>query len=47
MALRSWHEGLNWALAAVVAVHVAGALKHQFIDRDGLMSRMRLGGSRL
>ena len=34
------------ALAVLVLLHVAGALKHQFIDRDGLLSRMRLGGSR-
>jgi cytochrome b561 len=24
-----------------VVLHVAGALKHQFIDRDGLLDRMR------
>jgi cytochrome b561 len=30
-------------LMALVALHVAGALKHQFIDRDGLIARMRLG----
>ena len=29
------------ALAALVALHVAGALKHQLIDRDGLMSCMK------
>lgn len=27
-------------LIALIALHVAGALKHQLIDRDGLMSRM-------
>jgi cytochrome b561 len=26
-----------------VALHVAAALKHQFIDRDGLLQRMRPG----
>ena len=40
LALRAWHEGLNWALAAVVAVHVAGALKHQFVDRRPELQRM-------
>ena len=27
---------------ALLVLHVAAALKHQFIDRDGLLSRMRL-----
>jgi cytochrome b561 len=27
-------------LAAVVAGHVLAALKHQFIDRDGVLKRM-------
>lgn len=34
------HEGLNWTLLALVSVHVAAALKHHFIDRDGLLLRM-------
>lgn len=40
-ALKPWHGWLAWALAALVVLHVAAALKHQFIDRDGLLSRMR------
>jgi cytochrome b561 len=36
------HKALNITLLVTVAVHVAAALKHQFIDRDGLMSRMSL-----
>ena len=36
------HEGLNVALLALVLLHVAAALKHQFIDRDGLLTRMSL-----
>ena len=32
-----------FALAAVVVLHVAAALKHQFIDRDGLLLRMKPG----
>lgn len=40
--LEETHEILNWVLAAFVAVHVLGALKHQFIDRDGLLRRMTL-----
>jgi cytochrome b561 len=40
-ALRDLHGSLAWLLGAVVLLHVAAALKHQFIDRDGLMRRMR------
>ena len=39
-ALKPWHGWLAKGLAAVVALHVAGALKHQFIDHDGLLLRM-------
>jgi cytochrome b561 len=34
------HEAFAWALTAMVALHVAAALKHHFIDRDGLIARM-------
>ncbi|MGD8430339.1 MAG: cytochrome b [Ectothiorhodospiraceae bacterium] len=34
------HLTLFWILAAVVAVHVAAALKHHFIDRDDVLRRM-------
>ena len=39
--LKEWHALLAFALAAVVALHLAAALKHHFIDRDGLLHRMR------
>jgi cytochrome b561 len=39
-ALKPVHKGLAYALAAAVAVHVAAALKHHFVDRDGLLARM-------
>ena len=39
-ALRGVHRSLNWTLAARVALHVLAALKHQFMDRDGLLHRM-------
>ena len=39
-ALKPWHGRLAWGLAALVMLHVAGALKHHFIDRDGLLRRM-------
>ncbi len=38
--IKPWHEASAWAMAALVALHVAGALKHHFIDRDSLLRRM-------
>lgn len=38
--LKAVHYWLNMLLAACVAIHVAAALKHQFIDRDGVLKRM-------
>ena len=38
--LKFVHLALNYSLAALVALHVAAAIKHQFIDRDGIMRRM-------
>jgi cytochrome b561 len=37
------HRWLAYTLAAVVVLHVAAALKHHFIDHDGLLQRMRPG----
>jgi len=34
------HETLVWILVAVLALHVAGALKHHFVDRDDVLQRM-------
>jgi cytochrome b561 len=42
-ALKPWHERLAWLLVLGVALHLGAALKHQFIDRDGLLERMRPG----
>lgn len=38
--IKPWHGYAAFALAALVALHVAAALKHQLIDRDGLLARM-------
>ena len=38
--LMEWHEVLGWCLLVVIALHVAAALKHHFIDRDATLSRM-------
>jgi cytochrome b561 len=37
------HRSLNYLLAAIVTIHVAAALKHQFVDRDGVLDRMLPG----
>jgi cytochrome b561 len=34
------HVSLNYVLLALVVLHVLAAVKHQLIDRDGLLSRM-------
>jgi cytochrome b561 len=34
------HELLNWILVTVLIVHVAAALKHHFINRDDVLTRM-------
>jgi cytochrome b561 len=39
-ALLAVHQSLNAVLAAVVLLHLAAAVKHQWFDRDGVMSRM-------
>lgn len=38
--IKPLHETLAWMLALVVVVHVASALKHHFVDHDGLLARM-------
>jgi cytochrome b561 len=42
-SIKPWHGRLAYALAALVLLHAAAALKHHFIDRDGLLHRMRPG----
>lgn len=44
--LKLVHKFSAFAMAALVVLHVAGALKHHFHDRDGLMARMGFGRSR-
>ena len=38
--LKLTHRALTYSLAALVMLHVAAALKHQWIDRDRLLARM-------
>ena len=37
------HLVTSWVIAGAVALHVAGALKHAFVDRDGMLARMGIG----
>jgi cytochrome b561 len=41
--IKPWHQISAFALAGVVVLHVAAALKHHWIDRDGLLQRMLPG----
>ncbi len=39
-AIKPWHGRLAWLLAALIAMHILAVIKHQLIDRDGLLTRM-------
>lgn len=41
--IKPLHKYAAYAMAALVLLHVVAALKHQFIDRDGLLARMLPG----
>ncbi len=45
-ALHEVHEIFGWLLAIAIALHVAAALKHHFINRDGTLQRMLPGRRR-
>jgi cytochrome b561 len=34
------HSALAWSLVTLLALHLAAVLKHQFVDRDRIVSRM-------
>jgi cytochrome b561 len=38
--LQEVHELLNFSMAALVVAHLGAALKHHFIDRDDVLTRM-------
>lgn len=38
--LKVTHHWLAWTLSALILLHIAAALKHRFIDRDSVLSRM-------
>lgn len=39
------HTALAWVLVGLFMMHLAGALKHQFVSRDGILARMLPGVS--
>ena len=41
--LKPAHRFAAYALAGLVVLHVGASLKHHFVDRDGLLSRMGFG----
>lgn len=41
--IKPWHQITAFAMAGLVALHVAAALKHQIVDGDGLLQRMLPG----
>lgn len=43
--IKPWHQITALTMAALVLMHVGAALKHQFINRDGLLQRMWPGRS--
>ena len=42
-AIKPLHKILAFTMAVLVLAHVAAALKHHFVDGDGLLARMRPG----
>lgn len=38
--IKPWHELSAFALIGLALLHIAAALKHQWLDRDGLIQRM-------
>lgn len=38
--LKELHEGLNMGLLGLIGLHIAAALKHQFVEKDHILRRM-------
>jgi len=41
--IKPWHAIAAYTLLSLVVLHIAAALKHHFVDRDGLLARMGVG----
>jgi cytochrome b561 len=44
--IKEFHEISAFALVGLAVLHIGAALKHHFIDKDGLVSRMLLSSSK-
>ena len=44
-AMEETHEALAWIGLSLIVLHILGALRHQFLLRNGLLRRMGPGGS--
>jgi cytochrome b561 len=42
-AINGWHQGMEWALLALIGIHVAAAIAHVFVYRNRIMQRMLPG----
>lgn len=40
-ALNGFHKGMAWVFTALILGHIAIALKHHVVDRDGLLQRIK------
>jgi cytochrome b561 len=41
------HTVGRWSLVVLISLHILGALKHLFLDRDGLFERIFVPGGRV
>ncbi|MBM6576500.1 cytochrome b [Microvirga sp. SRT01] len=44
--IETFHALGGWVMLALLALHIAGALKHQFVDRERELARMGIGRRR-
>jgi cytochrome b561 len=42
-AINHWHQKFEWTLLILIGLHVAAALMHRFVYRNGVMQRMLPG----
>ena len=45
-SLQEVHEALNWLLVLLISGHAAAALKHHWVDRNDILTRMRPQGKK-
>lgn len=42
--MKQTHNTIAWIIIALLVLHIAGAIKHHFIDKDNVLRRMLPGG---